>query len=361
MATVKKVNGKWRVRYNIYDDKKNRHQKQKSNFSTKAEARAYGEKQEEINRKTLDNDVYEEAEMTLSEYFNNWCETYKLGKLSEVSEDNYYLNMRIVEEYFGDLKLKQLTRKKYQNFINWRGKGKSKNTVEKTHFKLKGCIRHAIADGILTIDPTHNIQLTYDVQSGKRVDAWNKSDFSKLTSALYQSDYISDVMLYIAAITGLRISEVYGLSWNDITENTITVKRAYSYNKHVFTDTKNETSKRTIMINQSVYDTLMDFKSTSDSTDYPFLDKFKKPAISYTSVLKKLRTRCKQLDIPQYGIHSLRHTHCSILILEGLNIQYISKRLGHATTNETLSTYAHILDELQQQQDTKIVGVLDSI
>ena len=43
--------------------------------------------------------------------------------------------------------------------------------------------------------------------------------------------------------------------------------------------------------------------------------------------------------------YSLRHTHASYLISKGIPIEYISKRLGHASIAITLDVYTHLLDE----------------
>ncbi|WP_366103171.1 tyrosine-type recombinase/integrase [uncultured Clostridium sp.] len=36
--------------------------------------------------------------------------------------------------------------------------------------------------------------------------------------------------------------------------------------------------------------------------------------------------------MPKISIHGLRHTHTTILLLKGENINVISKRLGHTST-----------------------------
>ena len=47
--------------------------------------------------------------------------------------------------------------------------------------------------------------------------------------------------------------------------------------------------------------------------------------------------------------YSLRHTHTSYLLSKGLPIEYISKRLGHASISITLETYSHLLEEHKEQ------------
>ena len=50
--------------------------------------------------------------------------------------------------------------------------------------------------------------------------------------------------------------------------------------------------------------------------------------------------------------YSLRHTHTSYLLSKGIPIEYISKRLGHATISQTLDTYSHLLEEYKRARST---------
>ena len=51
---------------------------------------------------------------------------------------------------------------------------------------------------------------------------------------------------------------------------------------------------------------------------------------------------CKSLGLPRVSFHGLRHTHASALIAAGLDVVAVSRRLGHASPNVTLSIYAHL-------------------
>jgi integrase len=42
-------------------------------------------------------------------------------------------------------------------------------------------------------------------------------------------------------------------------------------------------------------------------------------------------------------LHSLRHTHASMLIAGGMDVLTISRRLGHANPSITLSVYGHLI------------------
>ncbi|MGG4080940.1 hypothetical protein ABEV73_08550, partial [Geobacillus stearothermophilus] len=40
--------------------------------------------------------------------------------------------------------------------------------------------------------------------------------------------------------------------------------------------------------------------------------------------------------------------------LEGVNIKYVSRRLGHKDIVTTLQTYSHILDEMEQKESRQV-------
>src|SRR5579862_9126183 len=52
----------------------------------------------------------------------------------------------------------------------------------------------------------------------------------------------------------------------------------------------------------------------------------------------------KKAGIEGVSLHSLRHTHASELLSNGVPIATVAKRLGHANANITLSIYAHALE-----------------
>jgi len=48
--------------------------------------------------------------------------------------------------------------------------------------------------------------------------------------------------------------------------------------------------------------------------------------------------------VPRLRVHDLRHTFASLLIAEGLDVVFVSRQLGHASTSVTLNVYAHLFD-----------------
>jgi integrase len=60
-------------------------------------------------------------------------------------------------------------------------------------------------------------------------------------------------------------------------------------------------------------------------------------------VTREFRRLVRVLDVPVIRLHSLRHTHASLLLAQGAPMKLVSERLGHAKIAMTMDNYAHLL------------------
>jgi len=65
----------------------------------------------------------------------------------------------------------------------------------------------------------------------------------------------------------------------------------------------------------------------------------------------------KDIGFPGITFHNLRHTHVSQLIDENVDVVTISKRIGHASPEITLRTYAHMFN----RDDSKAAAAINAI
>lgn len=80
-------------------------------------------------------------------------------------------------------------------------------------------------------------------------------------------------------------------------------------------------------------------------------------SLPITSVQRAFSAAIKKSGVKPITIHSLRHSHATVLINAGVNIVAVSKRLGHSSINITLKTYAHLLKETEEE----LVNTIDDL
>lgn len=56
----------------------------------------------------------------------------------------------------------------------------------------------------------------------------------------------------------------------------------------------------------------------------------------------------KELNIPTFDYHSLRHTHCTELLEAGVPPKVVQIRLGHKDIRTTLNIYEHVTQKMEQ-------------
>lgn len=64
----------------------------------------------------------------------------------------------------------------------------------------------------------------------------------------------------------------------------------------------------------------------------------------------------KELGI-NFTFHSLRHTHCSMLLTAGAKPKYVQEWLGHKNIQVTLGVYQHLTQGMKTEGD----AILDSM
>lgn len=76
-----------------------------------------------------------------------------------------------------------------------------------------------------------------------------------------------------------------------------------------------------------------------------------------TRYFKKMLT-CAELD-RSFKFHNLRHTHATLLLLQGINIKVIQERLGHSNITMTLDTYSHLMPGMQETAVKALEGIFN--
>ena len=175
--------------------------------------------------------------------------------------------------------------------------------------------------------------------------------------------------VYIAAMTGMRLSEIAGLKWSDVDFKNarISVNRSLHWKKEnnkrewYTKSTKNGSSRRNIKISQKDVEVLKEEKEKrkASNKDFVCLDGNGNP-VNMRSLSPAFcrRARAKKRGEKDISFHSLRHSHATILIqYYRKSINAVSRRLGHSSEVTTLKIYASVLP----QEDEDIANTMGDI
>lgn len=374
MASIQKMkNGRWRYRVSYKENGKYK-TKTKGGFRTKKEAELAAAELERQLHKGYDINA---GDQLFSEYMRNWYEVFRKGKKSEDNDNDIRRAVEFVEKYFPDVKLKDLTREMYQKALNEYGETHSTASVKKHHTYMRACLKEALADGIIYKDPTFNVVAVGKVEpKDEEIKYLNYEEAAKLlrvTAGNLQQRYISRYIILFALATGARFSEIIGLTWDcvDFENKTVTINKTWDHKyKKWFDNTKNYASKRTITVDDHTLSILKDLKRKQaqlaiktglrNEHNLVFINS-KFELVTNNAVNKTLRLLCKKANIKEITCHGLRHTHASMLLFKGVNIKYVSRRLGHKDIVTTLQTYSHIMDEMEQKESRQVDATMTEL
>lgn len=366
MASIQKLSNGWRFRVSYKDGDKYK-TKTQGGFRTKKEAEiAAAELEKKLH---LGNDI-NAGDQLFSVYMRNWYEVYKKGKYSLEHERNIERSVRLVEEFFPGIRMKDLTKDMYQRFLNELSIGHAKATVSKRHVYIRACIRDAINDGVITKDPTYKAVITGDKdEKTEELKYLNFDEVKRLVNEIKKDmtpKYISRYIILFAIAAGARFSEIMGLTWDcvDLKNLTITINKTWDFkDTNDFSDTKNYASKRTITIDEETANMLKELRlkqnevalqtGLRNAKNLVFINT-KMDLVTNNAVNKTLRNLCERVGVREITCHGLRHTHASMLLYRGINVKYISRRLGHKDIVTTLQTYSHVLDEMEQKESRQV-------
>ena len=286
------------------------------------------------------------------------------------NDRSYKHAMALADRYFGELKLKEIDHETYQNFLNDYSKGRARATVKKANDKIGAPLRHAFNHGHIPNNPTYKVKIDGDNAQKEAEKYLNKHEAEAVLKELLNGirvDYTTRYMLILQLATGARIGEIMGLQFKDINflNNRIDINKSWDYKyTNDFKPTKNRESrnisvdKNTMEIIKRLYDHQLS-KKIQDNKQRLFAVNGKIPDIN--AVNKALKRACKRAGVQEVTSHALRHTHASLLILNGVSMTYISQRLGHQTISITEEVYSHVLDELAVKNEKESADMFFNI
>ena len=172
-------------------------------------------------------------------------------------------------------------------------------------------------------------------------------------------NYYDDIVILLG--TGLRVSELYGLTRSDIDfdRRCIHVRRQLcrtAEKPYFVTPPKTKSGIRNVPMTDAVYMALMRVVKGRTSpkvellvdghSGFLFLDKSGMPkvAMHLENYMRGLQARFEQAygkPVPRITPHVLRHTFCTNVQQAGLDVKSLQYLMGHSNASVTLDVYTH--------------------
>ncbi|GEP20407.1 site-specific integrase [Pediococcus argentinicus] len=301
-------------------------------------------------------------EYKLHDYFHQWMELYKLDAVRAVTYQKYEMTHRQLIRLVPDLYMSDLTRLSYQQLLNDYAETHERQTVMDFHRHVKSSLIDALEEGIIDRDPTRKAIIKGIKHREHKTKFLNQHEVQSLLNNLKLDEGVNwDYFILLITKTGLRFAEALGVTPADFdfARQYVTVDKTWDYksNKGGFAPTKNHSSMRKVQLD---WQTVIQFSQLTKDLpeDKPI---FVQSKVYNDTVNHYLERLCKKANISVISVHGLRHTHASLLLYAGVSIASVARRLGHSNMTTTQQTYLHIIQELENQDNDKVMKHLASL
>lgn len=175
-----------------------------------------------------------------------------------------------------------------------------------------------------------------------------------------------DLTMFLS-LSGLRFGEAAALLRSDLDFNNrvIHVTKTYDGINDVVTTPKTYNSVRDVYMQDELYDLCRQL-FISGYIDHDiihmnpgnllFLYKGEKH-ICFDTYAKYLRENSERILGRRITPHTLRHTHASLLMEQGVDIDAIADRLGHYNSRITREIYLHVTKRLEEERYNQIKNI----
>lgn len=392
---ARKRGNKWEYRFEGARIDGKRQQFSKSGFATKKEALEAGAKA--LSQYNQAGTFFVPSEISFADYLEYWIDNYCKNNLKPVTITNYQKKIRLhIKPVLGQYKLKALSPTVLQQFISDKfNEGYSRNTLS----VIKGILSNSLNYAVEPLKYIESNPMLYVKLPSKRAVAKvptrsaphifiPKDKMNKIFDR-FPEGTSTHLPLMLGYKCGLRLGEAYGLVWEDIDleKQILSVNRQVQWHEKdtptstgywYFTNPKYD-SFRTISIDKELAELLKRTKDKSERAKVFYADMYIHNYESdHTRIINTngngnevnlvivrdsgefIQPRTMQhtsniihtkLDYPEFDFHSLRHTHCSMLLEAGASPKYVQERLGHKNIQVTMQIYQHLTENMVQQGD----------
>jgi len=262
---------------------------------------------------------------------------------------------------FGELALRDITPLSAQRyFSNMSTSPLARESRDKVRDVLSSVLGSAVHYGFLVSNPIENVRMPAERRGKKRNKPYLMPEQLKMLVGLIREPYAT--MVFVAMYTGLRVSELAGLKWEDIHEDSITIDERYC--RGDWGAPKSESSNATIGVNRCVIERIHLLKlmivevragrsvrkykvvKSDQPEDLVFQSvKDGKPIRDNNILIRFIKPAARSLDLGWINWRSLRTSHAVWLKMAGADVKDAQGQMRHSRASTTLDIYQQFVPE----------------
>jgi integrase len=172
-------------------------------------------------------------------------------------------------------------------------------------------------------------------------------------------------LVLLAASTGLRQSELFGMKWCDIdfAQHTMNVVRSIVYG--VVGPCKTESSQKPVPVHPTVLEALGKWRQVcryNKSDDWVFASRRyrgRKPIWGQAILRKYIRPAAQRVGIQKrLGWHTFRHTYSTLLRSVGTEFKVMQELLRHSSLRSTLDVYTQAISPAKHAAQAAVLALV---
>lgn len=310
--------------------------------------------------------------ITVKQFSVLWMNDYVENNLKQNTIDSYNMMLqKHILPVLGSKQLYKVTSIELQRFLyDKKNAGYSKATVSHMAVLLREIFKAAVHPyDYLDKSPAMYLRIPkYDEISPEKY-IFSESDIEKIFDR-FPIGHQFYIPIRIAYYTGMRLGEILALTKDKINiENQEIYISSTLYDKKgtpiIGNTPKSKTSVRTIVFGEALVACLKKHyawqaKNKLQYGKYYIKNDFvctREDGKNMTSNdMRYFNMYCKENFGSGASFHSLRHTHATRLRENGCELEFVSKRLGHASVEITSAIYSHIT----QKENAALLSILDN-
>lgn len=353
------------------------------------------EKLTELTSEVHRGEFVDSSKITVGEWLDHWVEK---SIASRCAGNTYLLYRNIVKNHLnprlGSIRLQHLLPLHVERY--YADLKLSPGTVQVHHGLLSNALNAAIDSGLLRQNVAKRVKnRPRVVLSADAVkNCWTKEEARTFINHIKTSCNAQYVALFALALdTGLRKSELLGLQWRDLRDNTLCVERqletaAKAVRKlkgipenpspHLDVSLPKTRKARVLELGNETVSLLREHKRQQAEVKLKNRQEYVDHGLMFAQGWEERAQRngvlgerlpdgvlgwvlsdlCKACNVKRITPHGLRHTCATLMLSAGVQPHVVQKRLGHSDIGMTLGIYAHVLPSMQTDAASRLAMLL---